>query len=466
MKKFAILCHRWTGTLFCILFAWWFVSGIFMIYVDFPEVRDSDRRSRAQTIDASRVNLTAAEAWATLNIPGEPDDARLLMVDARPAFLFGLGSGRAVVFADSGETRRMFTPEQNLRTAAAWSGQPGTAARVEAMRAVDQWTVGGIFRQHSPLTKYSWPDGQQVYIAARTGEVVQYTTTRSRVLAYLGPVAHWLYFTPLRKNGQLWSRIVIWLSGAATVVALLGLYAGLSLYAPSKKIPFRGTKRLHVILGLFFGFLACTWAFSGMLSMDPFPVKSKEDTRIPESLVSEPFGIENFAAKSPRQALRGVTAKELAFVSAPGASWYVAVSDGGQRNVIPVAGNFDVVDFVRKAGSVRDVRWVEPSREVPVRALFVELNDAVHSRFYIDPVTARVVGDYSSDQWVERWLYHGLHWINIPWLYDQRPAWDILVLVLMIGGSALSITSVIIGWRFVRKPPLAYARGSAGPIRE
>jgi hypothetical protein len=86
-----------------------------------------------------------------------------------------------------------------------------------------------------------------------------------------------------------------------------------------------------------------------------------------------------------------------------------------------------------------------------MRALFVELNDAVHSRFYIDPRTARIVSGYSSDQWAERWLYHGLHWINIPWLYDKRPAWDIVMLVLMIGGSALSITSVMIGWGFIRR---------------
>lgn len=416
------------------------------MYVDFPEVKESDRLARAQTIDASRVQLTPAEAWSRLNIPGEPDDARLLMVDARPAYSFPLGRERALVYADNGETQRTFSAAQNLRIAAAWTGQPAAGARVEELRDVDQWTVGGIFQRYRALTKYSWPDGQQVYIAASTGEVVQYTTRASRVLAYLGPVAHWLYFTPLRKNGRLWSRVVIWLSGAATVVALLGLYAGLSLYAPAKKIPFRGTKRLHMILGLFFGFLACTWAFSGMLSMEPFPVKSQEDTRIPEALTSQPFAIESFAARSPREALQGISAKELMFVSVPGASWYVS-----QRTVIPVAGKFDPVAFVRKAADVREVRWVGPTREVPVRALFVELNDRVHSRLYIDPVTARVVGDYSSDQWVERWLYHGLHWINVPWLYDQRPAWDIVVLALMLGGAALSITSVAIGWSFIRR---------------
>src|SRR5271157_4889236 len=124
LKKFAVLCHRWTGTGFCVLFAWWFISGIFMMYVDFPEVKESDRVSRAETIDASRVTLTGGEAWARLSVPGEPDDARLLMYDGRPAYLFRLARERAVVYADTGEPQRTFSAEQDLRVAAAWSGQP------------------------------------------------------------------------------------------------------------------------------------------------------------------------------------------------------------------------------------------------------------------------------------------------------------------------------------------------------
>ena len=32
-------------------------------------------------------------------------------------------------------------------------------------------------------------------------EVVQYTTTGSRLGAYVGAIPHWFYFTPLRENG-------------------------------------------------------------------------------------------------------------------------------------------------------------------------------------------------------------------------------------------------------------------------
>ena len=58
-KKFAIFCHRWTGAAFCLLFSWWFISGIFMMYFDFPGVNESDRLARAQPLDASRSQLSA-----------------------------------------------------------------------------------------------------------------------------------------------------------------------------------------------------------------------------------------------------------------------------------------------------------------------------------------------------------------------------------------------------------------------
>jgi hypothetical protein len=80
-----------------------------------------------------------------------------------------------------------------------------------------------------------------------------------------------------------------------------------------------------------------------------------------------------------------------------------------------------------------------------------ELNDRHRTRFYIDPKTARVVGSYSSRHWVTRWLYHGLHSLDFPWLYTHRPAWDLTVITFMLGGTALSVTSLILASRVLRR---------------
>jgi hypothetical protein len=206
-------------------------------------------------------------------------------------------------------------------------------------------------------------------VNGRSGEVVQYTTLGSRIGAPLGPIPHWLYYTPLRVQQKLWTNVVIWSSGIGTVMALMGLMVGISLYSPSKRyrfegapttIPYSGQKRLHMILGLFFGILTCTWAFSGMLSMDPFPVPTNRGPgggtlagqeaggrgasptgRIQAALRADRFQISDYADKSPLAALAqmgNLKVKQLDFTSFDGKPIYMAALDSRETRIIPVRG--------------------------------------------------------------------------------------------------------------------------------
>jgi hypothetical protein len=98
-----------------------------------------------------------------------------------------------------------------------------------------------------------------------------------------------------------------------------------------------------------------------------------------------------------------------------------------------------------------DAYYLDRRRRSPLPVLLVRIRDGGDSRYYIDPRTARIVGGYTSGSWMSRWLYHGLHSINFPWLYNYRPAWDLVVLALLTGGGALSITAVILTWQLLRR---------------
>ena len=63
----------------------------------------------------------------------------------------------------------------------------------------------------------------------------------------------------------------------------------------------------------------------------------------------------------------------------------------------------------------------------PLPVALVRLSDRDATRLYIDPGTAKLVGAYSARNWVTRWLYHGLHSLDFPWLYRYRPLWDVVV---------------------------------------
>jgi hypothetical protein len=493
IRKVAILCHRWMGVAFCLLFAWWFISGMFMMYWDFPEINQADRLARAEVIDPSRIKISPFMAYATLKEERPPASAQLVMFAGRPAYRFGVEGGarggQILVYADDGTRQEPCSDQFALRVASAWTSQPENQAQVQEMTDVDQWTIQGQFRNLRPLLKYSWPNGEQAYVSKRTCMVVQYTTRSSRIFAHLGAIPHWLYYTPLRKNGLLWSRIVIWSSGLATVAALLVLAVGISMYSPSKRywfageptsIPYRGQKRLHMIFGLFFGILACTWAFSGMLSMDPFPVATGGETargnvvnRIATVFRGGRLQLRAFEMKPPQKALAEVASqlrvKQLDFRSFLGDPIYLAIEDPQHTRIIPVDGppvkQLDPTRIVQVAMLASkpvgltearviteyDAYYQDRNREKPLPVILARLDDKEQTRYYIDPRTVRVVGGYNSELWMSRWLYHGLHSLDFPWLYKHRPAWDILVLSLLAGGTALCVTSIILAWRVLHR---------------
>ena len=74
-------------------------------------------------------------------------------------------------------------------------------------------------------------------------------------------------------------------------------YAG----APTS-IPYRGWKRWHTIIGLVFGVVATTWAFSGIMSMGPFPITDRL-TNLTVPLPSAPEG--ESVARAGRGGRRG-----------------------------------------------------------------------------------------------------------------------------------------------------------------
>ena len=144
----------------------------------------------------------------------------------------------------------------------------------------DQWTLQS--RAHLPLHRILAGDdaGTELYVSSSTGDVVMETTRRERLLAYVGPVAHWLYLPVLRRNGPLWTEVIIWSSAAGCVLCLSGLLAGVLRFSPFKRFTLKGGgvmspylewMKWHHYAGLLFGAVTLTWTFSGLLSMGPFP---------------------------------------------------------------------------------------------------------------------------------------------------------------------------------------------------
>jgi PepSY-associated TM region len=495
--RLVIFLHRWMGVALSLIFLLWFLSGIVLMYRGFPYISEHDRLEHLPELNPATVKISPSEAFRILGNPSLPSRTTLSSFDGRPVYRFQYGVDEALIYADDGSEQLEVSPEMVRRIARNWAVQDDRSLASnpieEEVTKPDQWTVQASLDSLRPFWKYSFPDGLQIYVSSVTGEVVQASTTSSRFWAYMGPIPHWLYFTSLRIHGKEWSNTVIWSSGIGTLASLLGMIIGVWMYSPKKgylhhgqpsTIPYSGQKRLHTIVGLLFGLFACTWAFSGMLSMDPFPTntggpsggRGKEKNRgftasafvrIPAALRDDRVDMAAFSAKHPREALLSAAnahVKELALTTVTGEPMYVASAANGQSLFIPLSGapfrEFDatrVVETMTRAASpaqleIRELRqydayYLDRRREKPLPVLLVTEKASRSARYYVDPKTARVVGNYSSERWMSRWLYHGLHSLDFPWLYNHRPLWDIVVLTLMLGGCFLCVTSLILAWQ-------------------
>jgi hypothetical protein len=218
------------------------------------------------------------------------------------------------------------------------------------------------------------------------------------------------------------------------------------------------------------------------LSMGPFPIVQRlTDLTVPSdeeadldlepALRSGPLPPSAYDAKPPAMALASVRdfqAKDLEYSSYDGQPLYLATNGRGDTRVIPVHGEpmsgFDaeaLMQRVREQAGGRlaelrlmheyDAYYLDRLGRRPLPVIYARVNDAVGTRYYIDPTTAAIVDRYSTREWVSRWLYHGLHSLDFPWLYKYRPLWDIVVITLMLGGTAICVTSIMLAWRVLAR---------------
>lgn len=471
-RRIVLFVHRWMGAVFSLVFLTWFVSGMVLMYCPFPHVTDSDQWAHAVPIDPSQVRITPDQALQRIGVTGIPSQIRINVLDGRPAYRIAYGTHSRLVFADDGECLAGVTQVMALRAGAHWTGLPGDIISfARLLTEADQWTAN-LSHDSFPVWKFGWPDGDEVYVAQTTGEVIQYTTRRSRFGAYFGAIPHWFYFAALRRHVEGWTRTIISLAALGMTTAVLGLAGGIWVYSVFRRVPYLGIKRWHVVLGLVFGTVTTTWVFSGLLSMGAI---SWLDDPAGHDWGAAPRGVNvtRFAAKSPQQALiaagRDLRVKELEFSSFDGEAIYLATESASKSRIVPMDADpqagFDVhriaAAVARSASPARlleartvtryEPYYVDRNKSLPLPVVCVRLDDAIHSLTYINVRTGRVVQRYGTRGRAQRWLYHGLHSIDLPWLYAHRPLWDALVLGLLLGGSSLSMTSLPLAWRLVRR---------------
>lgn len=497
--------HRYLGLAFCLIFVAWFASGIVMVYKRMPEYSAEERLARMPALDPAGFRITPAAALEAAGLGEPPRRVVLTSFQSRPAYRFLLDFGSSTVFADDGAFADTVDRPGALAIArAAFPESGSTPQYLGGLEQPDQWTINNRFESTGVLHHIGLGDGAgtELYIAEATGEIVQKTDRSSRLWGYLGPVTHWFYFTPLRaQRGPLWNDLIVYGSVVGCALCVIGLVIGVYRFSAARRFkrgtsvtPYVGWLRWHHYAGLLFGVVTFTWTFSGLLTMTPFnwfdqggPTREQVSAIRGDGVELAEFDVLPGAAIAEFQ--KRFQPKEVELLQFLGEPFYAAYEHADpsprphqdtaryasgatlSRVLLTASGDApQVKDGFSQDELLAAARAVMPGMEpfeltwltdidsyyyqrtggLRLPALRAKFNDPDETWLYLYAGDGSLVQTEVRDSRTERWLYQGLHSLDFPWLYQTPWAWYPLIIGLSLGGLALSLTSVIVGWRFLR----------------
>jgi hypothetical protein len=456
-----VLVHRYLGIALGLLMVMWCLSGIVMMYVGYPALDKSVRSAHLEAIDwihCCRINEGGIGTDFVIA------RAEIEMLAGQPVLMLTGTRGRKLIDLVSGE----LIEKISTWTAEAVAERYGHVSAPAQSLSFDQWTVSGGFNPDRPLLRVALANQEStvLYVSGTTGQVVQVTTVRQRFWNWFGAIPHWLYFADLRRRPELWRVTVISLATAGTFLTIVGLYIGVHrlVQRPIERwSPFRGLKLWHHALGLLFGILTLTWVLSGLLSMNPGGLLEREDAR------PGPFarGGISFSLSQLMTSLMQLAAREPAAVRATASLfngrlyWLVSFANGDRQRVDESAhpapldsvglldagkaiGGWDSLDLLESEDAYY---FAHPGDKSPLPVYRIMLDDPARTIYYIDPISGDVIAQFGAGDRDYRWWHGALHQVDFARLIRQRPFWDVLMLCLLAGVSAVCVTGAFLAFK-------------------
>jgi len=458
--------HRWTGVVLALLMVVWALSGIVMMYVAYPETSREERLAGLAPLDFSHCCKAGLPALTSGSVE---------MLEGAPVLRWQGGEGVGTLRLSDGTSPRIEARDAAIVAASHLARSTGKAAPEPTVSAIayDQWTVQGSSGREYPLYKASFADpaGTVLYVSGQDGTVVQDTTRHERFWNWLGAVPHWLYFTQLRTDGQLWSQVVIYTSLLGTFLTVTGLYLGIRQYGRGKRrIPYRGMAWWHHVTGLLFGIFTLTWVLSGLFSMNPWGMMESQGAGAEAAALAgrqpERADAEALIAALRESVPTGTVTAELTM---QGGTAFAILSDtrGKQaRYSLPALTPSPPSEAELRARTAAalpgvaiasqrllrgpDAYYYGHHGEVAFPVWRAIYRDADETRLYFDPATGELLGKIDGPAQAFRWWHSALHRLDFGPL-NSRPLWDIVTLPLMAGVSALCLIGLWLGIRRLRR---------------
>lgn len=478
MVKLFVKIHKVLGMLLSILFCVWFLSGMVLVFVGFPHYSQTEAFRSLAAVDSS--------AARSLLFPAElgKGTITLEMQEGRAVYRVGKMARTAkTYYADS--LTKVAKPTRKDCIAAAQRVVSADTARVTKISKLDIWLPWEQYQSSLPIYKVYFADKDRsvVYVAAKSGTIVQLTTRSERFWALVGAIPHYILFKYLSINHPFWNSLLLALLVLGAVMCLSGVVVGIvGMRRGSRGFSSPYTKawiRWHHVVGFYFGIFTLTFCLSAYISVAGVPswiAKSDESVDYQKEWnqpkVKRDAYRQSFPALQELLASRG-DVKRVVFASSLGKPCYQLFSRGTYEpevflikgdSVAPLEG-YKVADVVGYAKKV--FGYVPQRRELlqkfdsyyqltrmgarPLPVLKMELTDANRSWVYVSTQTGELVTVYDASRRAERWLYRALHTFNIQWLKEHEWLRKTLLLLVCLSGLVVSVSGAVLTSKWVKR---------------
>ena len=446
--RILLIVHRYLGVAVGLLMTLWCLSGFVMMYRGFPAVTAVQRLAGLKPLDLAHIA-------PALDIGSGPIDGfRIEMLADRPVLKLAGPEGRRMLDLATGAPIKGVGSAEAAAVATRFAAGGGVSADGVETRQIDQdqWTVEGA-GSRGPVYRVGFPDPRRsvVYVAERSGEVVQATDRSSRLWAWLGAVPHWLYPHVLRRNGQVWAQVVIWTSLTGVFLTATGLYVGIARFRRARNgrwSPYSGWYWWHHLAGLFFGLFTLTWVASGLLTMNPWGLLESSAGETAQAAVAGE--VQSAEARAFIDAARRLPSGAVTLEAAPLNGRLFVLERFRDGRVVRLDDQAQPAPLGREELAVALMAAGLPAARLelishpdayyypnydgpaPLPAWRAQIAGRGGKTAYLDPISGRVRLALDGEARASRWIRVGLHDLDFPGL-RARPLWDVVVILLLAG---------------------------------
>ncbi len=463
--------HRVSGTLIAVFFFMWFSTGLILVYKGFPRLDEHKALMLEHPLPAS--NPLPDSLPAGLN--------SLVISSSRGKTLVEWRAKDGGVISPDGSPLGGVTFEMAEKEACKWVNAP--VSRADTLHERDQWIMYSRYLDELPIYKFYFndPEGSQVYVSSKSGEVLLTTDRDSRFWAWMGAIPHKLYFPFLRKDVGRWKLWLLIGSSFCMLASLSGVYAGLYLWIRKRnktgvwRNPFsKPLMRWHFTLGLIFAIPLVAWSLSGMFAMRKVPkwlvpVEGVENVTFTKLWGRGMMPLEAYALPYSSIISTYPSARTLTYGRAGDIPLINVVTpdstltlDARYDRPSPLHITMDEAkeavrnlfgDNVRLASEVLteyDHHYFSIRGSSPLPVYKITVDNADKSLLYINPATGRVTY-LNRNREARTILFGALHYLNWPLFAGHPGLWKVCMWIACCFGSVFCFISVCLAVKYVKR---------------